>query len=360
MAVATCPVYGQPEPPHVSHCRAWARAATGEGVTCRLHLAERTVQRGDRGVTYWDPHPGDHRDGAWSWRTGQTPTRPEARPQRPADPADLTALCRELRDLAAALDAALPGGVRADRSQVRRVPRSGAPLDLEALLAGEELVKGVASLTRDLRQALGHATGWRTMSAALAAVPDLVSALPDGHPLRRRVPAVLEALRNRARHLLNWDRDWLPVGPCPATWRDDPVDALTRDGLVEGDVGCWSLDGRATAAAAARGEDTKIWRRSILAIPRDADASRATVVCRACGYTCTPEQRAADIILASGQDLVLPARQAAHLLALPEPTFHTWRRRGLITPVGEERPPRYSVAAVARVIVARRAAMAAA
>lgn len=334
--------------PHRQHCRAWAFTPDGQRVVCTLDLTVRENAK--------LPHRGEHASAAWRWRTGETPTRHEKPALRRADVDDLPALCRELAALAEAVDVAVHGRLRSDRSQVRRVPGTRPPLDLHALEVSQALASGVRATARELRTAHGHTTGYRTLALALADVPTLVDSLGQEHPLRRRVPAVLAALRDRARRLAEWDRDWLVLGECPQQWADEPVDVLTRDGLVLADTGCWSPDVRATAAAAARGEDAQILRRSLLAIPRDADPLRQTIVCRACGYTCTPEDRAADVVLASGRDLVLPARKVAHMLAVPESTLHTWRRRGVVAAVGDSKPPVYSVAAVAQVVVARRRA----
>ncbi|WP_239404660.1 hypothetical protein [Frankia sp. Cj3] len=337
-------------------CRAWA-AVDGVPATCERELLLATRRTGpgeDDEITLALPHDGDHQHGPWTWRTGESPARDEAPLPRRSGRGDVHALCREMCALWDALAVALAPGVRPDRSQIRRVPSTRPPLNVEILLLQEQVEKSIRGLSRDLRDALGQANHWQDVPDGLRAMPALWEALPTDHALIGRIPALLAALRDRLRGWLEWDRDWLTLGPCPS--QDEPVDVLTRDGLVAADTGCWTLDGRATAEAVARGEDAQVWRRSTLTIARDGDVTSEDVVCHACGYRCTPGDRAADLVLAHGQAIVASARLVAHLLAVPERTMYRWAQSGAITPVSDDRPAQYDALEVARIVVARRAA----
>jgi hypothetical protein len=253
-------------------------------------------------------HPGDHRHGGATWRTGETPDT-EPPPRRRADREDLTELCSELGALRDALEvAAVPGGRGA--AGRRSVPGSRPPVDVEALAATEGIETTVRGMWDALRAALGLPTGRGTPQAQLRQIPAYVEALPAGHPLTARVPAVLAARRDHARRVLAWDAEMIWLGDCPSVF--EPRDMLTRDGWVAGDTGCWAVDGSAmadlalgqalpevvsaAAESAADGEEPVIWRRSRMGLPRDADMAHADVVCRVCGYRSRPEDRAQQVL----------------------------------------------------------------
>jgi hypothetical protein len=153
---------------------------------------------------------------------------------------------------------------------------------------------------------------------ALQVLPRLVGALPDGHHLARRVPAVLEALQARARRVLDLDERWLVLGPCPeihqdpvpVAWdgADRPIayvevrDCMTYDVLGSLDAtrkrrAAWGQALRALAdedlerIAVAPGP-VDVWRRSHLRIDRDADLATAPVTCPGCGRTWGASHRA--------------------------------------------------------------------
>jgi hypothetical protein len=171
-----------------------------------------------------------------------------------------------------------------DEGARRGVPGSRPPLSgpaMDALVAQEGIQVRAVALANDVRAALGHETVHRDPLTALMALPKLVESLPDDHMLRRRLPAVLWGLRQRARDVLGLSQRVQWLGPCPTTYEVEPFPVLTRDGLVtnEGHLGCWSLD---LAAMVADGGEREIWRRSELAWLRDKEP--IDVVCFACRY----------------------------------------------------------------------------
>lgn len=156
---------------------------------------------------------------------------------------------------------------------------SGAALEL--LAAQEGIRTGVGRLADDLTSALGYLGRAPVVAPALAQIPERLDALPEAHPLRRRVPAVLWALWQRARDVLGLSRSVKWLGECPG-WYDRETTRLARiDGqIVEvTDNRCWTLD---LGAMLTDGEGREIWRRSRLAWPRDEDTIR--VVCFSCLY----------------------------------------------------------------------------
>lgn len=285
----------------------------------------------------------------------------------------LAALCAELAALHAALGAGAERAAEPSTAHVlvgatltptlpgagrRTVPGSRPPLDLEALAVQEQIDKVVMRLYADVRAAQvppwepGHfGPRW-----SLRQLEPAVGSLPPDHAQRKRVPAVLDAVAARARRAVDPAGAWLLLGPCPAV--AEPRTIATRTGEVL-DGGCWTPDRQAIADAALRGETVELWRRSQLSIPRDhPDPLHATIECRSCGWHCTPEDRAPDIVLAAGLDMLVTPGQAAALLAVPPGTVWSWAHRGQIVSLEKGRGRRYSLMAVAQVIVRHRHARA--
>jgi hypothetical protein len=241
-------------------------------------------------------------------------------------PGDLAQLCDDLAALYRALGTTQPDrpytgiGPVQDRSQTapafaaaltptapnvssrRRVPSSRPPLDLTALEAQQQIHTKVADLLRDVRAALDLPDRPTTALRGLQALPRLVEALPEAHHQARRVPAVLEALRARARHVLDLDERWFVLGECPEIHQDAipvawdvagrPVayvevrDCVTYDLLA-------SLDATRKRRAGHPGAGpVDVWRRSHIRIDRDADLTTATAVCSGCDRTWDARERA--------------------------------------------------------------------
>jgi hypothetical protein len=209
----------------------------------------------------------------------------------------------------------------------RRVPASRPPLDLEGLAAQEGIDRAVRALLADIRAALALPDRPTATRRALQVLPRLLGALPEGHHLTRRAPAVLEALRARARHVLDLDERWFVLGQCPEIHQTGapvgwdsagrPVayvevrDCMTYDVLGSLDATKKRRDAHrraldAAAKASIRGEDTReqlaalglasgpvdIWRRSHIRIDRDADLTTAVASCSGCPRTWDARERA--------------------------------------------------------------------
>ncbi len=199
--------------------------------------------------------------------------------------------------LAAPILAATLTGTAPRYSIRRRVPTSGSPLDLELLGAQEGIEAVSVDLATQAREALGDITREHGPERALEVLPMLYGRLEAGGPLARRMPAVLDALRRRARYALDLDRRPLPLGhACPsvqddylATWAGgftpaaEWVDGVCRTYDVVASV-------RATRVraelAGCEVEPVEVWVRSMLVV-RDPDAPAgsdgAAPWCPGCG-----------------------------------------------------------------------------
>lgn len=196
-------------------------------------------------------------------------------------------------DRALLVSAALTGTGRGDGTSRRAVPGWKPPLDAgagSALDVQEGLETAAVHLANTARVELGHRLRSRRALHALETLPSLLDALPEGHGLHRRVPVILDSHRRRARDVLGRSRDVLWLGECPTTF-EVAVDVLVRVAgaivLVEGDLGCWTLD---HAAMIEDGGEREIWRRSRLALPRDEVSP--DVQCWACRGRWDPVQMA--------------------------------------------------------------------
>lgn len=213
----------------------------------------------------------------------------------------LTRTCRPgMHPHAAGLVAvALTGTGRGDGTSRRAIPGWRAPLTgdaVQCLAAQEGLDRTVLGLANTARRELGDVTRHRRAGPALDALPELLDRLPDGHALRRRAAAALDAHRGRARDVLGHSQRVLWLGDCPTTYGIDPYPVLTRDGLVTevGALGCWTLD-RAAMVDAGGGDE--IWRRSRRGLLRDEE--HAPVRCWGCGTAWDPASvEIADLVMA--------------------------------------------------------------
>jgi len=300
-------------------------AAYADRYSCRVAVPRELARRRARGPTgnrrpgrvgvrltcqLAAGHDGDHyRDGI-RWRDGETPDLDQAWRRR-AELDDLVALCSELAVAWDALGVAmLPGG--AGRAGRRSVPGSRSPAG-EAPLDGRlELQRTVVRVHHELRARLGHRQHPMDLPGRLRAIP-LLADVEDDDAQRAAVADELGQARDRARRQLRWDADVLWLGPCPTDGLD-PVDVLTRDGIVAADTGCWSVDHRAmgdyaagrldpgvaelVTARAAAGQPAVIWARSRLGLDRDSDIAQADVTCTSCGYRSRPQDRAAEVLRA--------------------------------------------------------------
>lgn len=226
---------------------------------------------------------------------------------------DVPALCRQLAVLRRALDAAGTPGRQDDPAtphpavaavltptpppaEGRTVPGSRVPIDLTLLETAEDFDAALYGLSADLRRALSHTTRDRTIQAALDALAVHHGHLDDGHPLGRRIPAVLAGWHARIRRVLDLDERWLTLGPCPEIRQElEPVawDAAGAAVAYVDEVrDCHTYDPLGSYdATRRRGAPVDIWRRSHIRIPRDGDLAVAVASCPGCGREWPPAER---------------------------------------------------------------------
>lgn len=177
-------------------------------------------------------------------------------------------------------------------SQTRKAYGPSSPTDLDALAVWEDVRTEAVALARHARRELGDKTRHHDPVQALAALPALLSRLPGGHLLHRRTPAVLAALRRRARWALDLDRRPFPLyKPCPsprqpyaATWAPSD-DGSEWVAVAEWDDGeCREYDVELSRPGAEPPVD--VWRASMLyvrdsgAAPESEDAAPRCPGCR--------------------------------------------------------------------------------
>lgn len=170
------------------------------------------------------------------------------------------------------LGAALTGTGHGDGTSRRGIPGSKPPTSgdgSQALEVQEAIDRAAVQLANGIRMTLGHSLRSRRGIHALETLPALLDALPEcdsGDMLIRHARMILGTLRQQAKDALGLSRRILWLGECPTTFPEQPVDVMTRAGLVKGSVECWTLD---IGAMVDSDGTVEIWKRSRLALPRD-------------------------------------------------------------------------------------------